>query len=486
MSLYGGVELPGKPDLENCRKIDLLPVPMIARMERIGFGFDLENNAALGSQLGREMAELQKDISSYIPPWALDRFVDISTGESEDGSEIPIEINANSADQLRVLLYDLLKVHDGLKIKSTSGGKLSTGKRQLELCRDVHPIVLKVLDYRERSKLKSAFCDSLPKFTRFHPRGACCPICELSHTEGHHRVHGQIMTTRAETGRLSMKKPNLMQIPVRSSLGQLIRACFRAAPGKSLVSCDFSQIELRDLAHLSNCSSMLAVYAADGDLHDDTCHRALGVPWDEKPDKYKHRMAAKRVNFSIQNGTTEKGLYLQLVMDYHMNKLPVPEWLTEDWCKWFIQQWLESRPEVMDYFDLQWYRGRRYRCVWDAFGRIRLIPELQSCHSYVRQEGLRKAQNMPVTSTAAGHLKLVMGELEEEFVRLYDGGTYVWPIVPIHDQIIAEVDEESAECVGSIMESVFADVMKDKQTGEDYWRTPIKADCEISERWQKE
>jgi DNA polymerase-1 len=484
MSLYGGVELPGRPDLENCRRLDLLPIPMISRMERLGVAIDLDYLAALGSQISAEMVDLQRDISSYIPPEALDRFVAASTTD-ETGEDIPVELNANSADQIRVLLYDLLNVHAGKKIKVTTGGKLSTGKRQLELCRESHPVVMKVLDYRERSKLKSAFCDSLPKFTRFHPRGLCCPVCELSHDTDQTRVHGQILTTRAATGRLSMKKPNLQQIPTRSELGQRIRAAFIAPPGKRLVSVDFSQIELRDLAHLSNCASMLAVYAADGDLHDDTCHRALGVPWDEKPDKYKHRMAAKRVNFGIQNGTTEKGLYLQLVMDYHMNKLEVPEWLTEDWCKWFIEQWLDSRPEVREYFDLQWYRGRRYRCVWDSFGRIRLIPELQSCHSYIRQEGLRQSQNMPVTSTAAGHLKLVMGELEEEFVRLYDEGTYVWPLLPIHDQVIAESDEEDAECIGEIMSYVFSNVMVDKQSGESLWRVPIKADAEILERWTK-
>ncbi len=482
MALYGGIELPGKPALENIRRLDLLPIPMIARMERVGVAVDLPYLADLGQQIALEMAALQRDISDYIPAESLDRFV---SGDLDEDGESQIEINANSADQIRTLLYDLLKVNKNLKIKETSSGKLSTGKRQLELCRDVHPIVVKVLEYRERSKLKSSFCDSLPRFARFHPRGACCPVCELPHATSHNRIHGQILTTRAATGRLSMKKPNLQQIPTRSELGQLIRAAFIAAPGTRLVSCDFSQIELRDLAHLSNCSSMLSVYAADGDLHDDTCHRALGVPWDEKPDKYKHRMAAKRVNFGIQNGTTEKGLYLQLVMDYHMNKLPIPDWLTEDWCKQFIKDWLASRPEVQDYFDLQWYRGRRYKMVWDAFGRIRPIPELRSCHSYVRQEGLRQSQNMPVTSSAAGHLKLVMGELEEEFVRIYDGGTYVWPLLPVHDQIIAEVQEESAECIGTVMTDVFENVMVDKQTGNNLWRTPIKSDCEILERWAK-
>jgi len=486
MALFGGIQLPGKPDLENVRKLDLLCLPMISRMTRAGVAIDLPYLADLSVEFGREMAELQRDISSYIPPDALDRFVDASTAEDDaTGRAIPVEINANSADQIRVLLYDLLRVHLGKNIKPTASGKLSTGKRQLELCRE-HPVVAKVLAYREWSKLKSAFVDALPKLARFHPRGASCPLCELPHDAPTWRLHGDILTTRAATGRLSMKKPNLQQIPTRSKIGQRVRAAFIAPPGKRFVSCDFSQIELRDLAHLSNCSSMIDVYLNDGDLHDDTCHRALGVPWDEKPDKYKHRMGAKRVNFGIQNGTTEKGLYLQLVMDFHANGLEIPDWLTEEWCKKFIADWLESRPEVQNYFELQWYRARRYGATWDAFGRTRLIPEVKSMHRRVRQEGLRQAQNLPVTSTAAGHLKLVMGELDETFRRLYDGGIYVWPLLPVHDQVIVEVEEEWADTVGVIMSDCFAKVAHDKETGENLWRVPIKSDCEITTRWQKE
>lgn len=482
MALYDGITLPGRPDLENVRRLDLLCLPMIGRMTRIGVAVDLPYLAELSSRLSADMSELQRDISSYIPADALDRFV---SADNDESGESEIEINANSADQLRVLLYDLLRVHVGKNIKTTDTGKLSTGKRQLELCRDVHPIVVKVLDYRERSKLKSAFADALPRLARLHPRGLCCPVCELAHSADTWRLHGEVMTTRAATGRLSMKKPNLQQIPTRSELGQHIRAAFIASPGKRLVSCDFSQIELRDLAHLANCQSMIDVYAKDGDIHDDTCHRALGVPWDQKPDKYKDRMAAKRVNFGIQNGTTEKGLYLQLVMDYHQNKMEAPDWLTEDWCKWFIKAWLADRPEVQEYFNLQWYRGRRYGLVWDAFGRIRLLPEMQSCHYYVRQEGLRQAQNMPVTSTAAGHLKLVMGELAEEFARMRDNDVDVNELMSIHDQIIAEADENDAGSVGEIMSWTFSQVMVDKDTGEDHWRVPIKADSEILERWIK-
>jgi DNA polymerase-1 len=491
--LYGGVELANKPDLENVRKLDLLCIPQIARMERCGFAIDLPALAELSSQLSIEMADLQRDISSFIPPAALDRFASAALNEDDD-----FELNANSAPQIRTLLFELLGIGRGRDLKQTPQGLVSTGKKTLELCRDDHPVVAKVLAYRERSKLKSAFCDSLPKFTRFHPRGPSCPVCELSHETDQHRVHGQIMTTRAETGRLSMKKPNLMQIPVRSDLGGRIRACFVAPPGKRLVSVDFSQAELRDLAHLANAASMIDVYRRDLDIHIFTACMAFGLEYDkyeglskkkqagtlskEESVEWKHfslynRLPAKNVAFGTVYGISWMGLQAQLALSQIL-------W-DEQQCKDFIARWFGLYPEVEEYLRIQEYRARRYGFVWTPCGRVRLVPEIRSCHSYIRSAGIRQAGNMPIQGCNAEQTKLVMGELEEEFIRLYDGGTYVWPLLPVHDQIIAEADEESAEMIGTIMEYVFSNVMVDKQSGENLWRVPIKADYEIMEKWIK-
>lgn len=497
MSLFGGITLPGKPDLENCRRLDLLPIPMISRMERVGVAIDLPYLADLSSQLSSEMSQLQKDISQYIPPEALDQFVSGDV-DDDDGNSLPIEINANSAPQIRSLLYDLLRVGRSRDIKLTGSGLKSTGKKQLELCRDDHPVVPLVLQYRERAKLKSAFCDSLPKFTRLHPRGPSCPVCELAHAETHHRVHGEILTTRAETGRLSMKKPNLMQIPVRSELGGKIRAAFIAQAGTRLVSVDFSQMELRDLAHLANAASMIQVYQEDKDIHLYTACRAFGRDYatydalaqkkedhsltEDEAQEWKRfslfeRLPSKNLNFMIVYGASWKGLQAQLALSGIF-------W-DEAQCKDFIARWFNLYPEVEEYLALQEYRARRYGLAWDIFGRIRRCPEIRSCHQYKRAEGTRQAGNMPIQSCNAGQTKLVMGELDEVFERIYAGGTYVWPLLPIHDQIIAEAEEESAEMIGDVMASAFSDVMCDKQTGENIWRVPIKADAEILERWIK-
>ena len=489
MPLYGGVELPGKPSLENIRRLDLLPIPQIARMERVGFAIDLPALAELSSQLSIEMADLQRDISSFIPPDALDRFASATLDDDEEDS---IELNANSAPQIRTLLFELLGIGRGRDLKQTPQGLVSTGKKTLELCRDDHPVVAKVLAYRERSKLKSAFCDSLPRFTRFHPRGPACPVCELSHDTDQHRVHGQIMTTRAETGRLSMKKPNLMQIPVRSPLGGRIRACFVAPPGRRLVSVDFSQMELRDLAHLANAQSMIDVYQQDRDIHIYTACAAFGRDYehyadlsrrkelgtlstDEKAD-WSHfslfeRLPSKNLNFMIVYGASWMGLQAQLALS--------GIYWDEAACKDFIARWFGLYPEVEEYLRLQEYRARRYGFVWTPCGRVRLVPEIRSCHSYIRSAGIRQAGNMPIQGCNAEQTKLVMGELEEEFVRLRAGEVNVEALIPVHDQVISEADEEDAEMIGEIKRYVFENVMRGA------WRVPIKADVEILERWKK-
>jgi DNA polymerase I-like protein with 3'-5' exonuclease and polymerase domains len=791
MALFGGINLPGHPDLDNVRRVDALVSPMLRKMMRAGIAIDREYMWDLGSQFAAEMISLSKDITSYIPPEHLDKFVsEAGLIEEEEGDA---SINPASAEQIGKLLFTCLDLgaDKSDKLKRTKQGKLSTGKRQLETLRYDHPVVVKVLQYREVAKLKTTYCNALPDLARFHPRSQCCPVCELKHVDDHWRVHGEIGTTRTATWRFNHKNPNcfsgdtevlthngwvrldvynqtdqiaqwdsgkisfvgptgyikqisrqiirnhtsdqidllttpdhrcLLQnrktdewnvfrasaypsdykqwhsghyqgggsgysemelafiialqadgswndrrsmdfsfvksrkierfreivdsiglhyrmkkdarrtrfyigsehnpsftlamydllggrqklfpwslflslnkfeadfvmneimlwdgdsvskcryaskhkhntdivstlfalngrravsrprinqtgcrfwmadisktgyslttnrkheiiewndyvycvsvpstfllvrrngkihvtgncgnIPTRTDNGQLVQAGFIATPGKVLYMRDLSQIELRDLAHLSNCASMIEVYLNDGDLHDDTCHRALGVPWDQKPDKIKHRMAAKRVNFGIQNGTTEKGLYAQLVTDFGLNRIPIPDWLTELWCKEFIESWLQSRPEVLEFFDRMWYLARRYRMVWNPFGFVRLIPEVISAHSWIREAGLRQAQNLPVTSFAAGHMKLSMARCDHILAPLYEEQS-VWPLMTIHDALMFEIDEDREEDMDELTGWAFDGCMDDADTGERRFRVPIKSDAESAVRWVK-
>lgn len=482
MSLYGGITLPGQPDLENIRKIDLMILPQLNRMSRYGISVDLPYLKELSVQFEAEMKELESQISSYIPTHALTQFAASAAAvEEEEGS---VSLNASSAEQIRTLLFDLLSVGRDQKLKTTGTGLVSTGRKNLDLCRDDHPVVPLVIQYRERAKLKSAFCDSLPVMARLHPRSACCPVCELAHVESTCRLHTTFATTRAITGRLSSRRPNLQQIPIRSKIGARIRAAFVASPGTKIINIDFSQMELRDLAHLANAKSMLKIYERDGDIHIDTAMKAFGISDPAKVGKYEHRNPCKRTNYGIQNGTTGKGLHAQLVGDYWEAGMVPPDWLTPDWCNQFIVNWHGIYPEVQPYFDRTYYQARRYGFVWNPWGRTRYIPQVKSSLPWKVHEGLREAQNFAVTSSNAEQTKLVIAESEEILTGLLESGIWCWPLLSVHDSAMIEVEEDYAEPVGDMMTSVFEHVMDDRQTGERLWRCPIKSDCEILERWK--
>ncbi len=485
MSLYGGIEIPGHPDLVNVARLDRLPIPQIRRMQRYGMCVDREYFYALTDKFSTQAKQYEIDIASYIPLDRLEDFAEKSIA-AEEANEGYAAINASSAEQIGKLLFDILNIGSDKPLKTTKGGqRLSTGKRQLEMIRMEHPVVPLVLRHRELKKLVTTYTTKLPRLAKFHPRGNCCPLCELPHKIDMWRVHGTFGTTRAATGRINHRNPNLGNIPTRTEDGQAVQAGFIAPPGYKIVARDLSQIELRDLAHLANAKSMIDVYAINGDIHDNTARKVFNLPPDVKPDKIKHRMASKRTNFGIQNGTTEKGLFMQLVMDYGSSGIAVPDWLTEDWCKWFITKWLEEYSEVQTYFDLQYYRARRYGMSWDLFGRIRRIPEVRSVHKWIKLEGLRQAQNLPVTSTAAGQFKLCMAQIEEGLLDLLERGHWCWPLVPIHDALLVECAEGSEEAVSLTMENAMDSCMTDKETGEHRFRVPIKSDGEVMNQWIK-
>ena len=243
-------------------------------------------------------------------------------------------------------------------------------------------------------------------------------------------------------------------------------------------------MEIRDLAHLANATSMIRIYEADGDIHTNTAMKAFGISDPAKVDKYKHRLPSKRTNFGIQNGTTKKGLFAQLVGDYWAAGIVPPDWLTEDWCDTFIKDWHGVYPEVQPYFETRYYLARRYGFVWEPFGRVRYIPQVRSSLPWKVHEGLREAQNFAVTASNAEQTKLAMAECEEVFESLLASGIWCWPLLSIHDQVIAEADERYADLVGAEMVRIFEGVMDDRDTGERLWRCKIKSDVEVLERWK--
>ncbi len=488
MALFGGVEIVGRPDLENVRRLDLLPIPMVRRMERLGIAIDIPYFNDLTSDLTHQMSDLRDEIACEIPPESLDLFCNMADqAEQEERSGNWSPINVESGDQLAKLLYDVLHIGKGKSLKLTSGGnRISTGKKQLEILKADHPVIQLILDYRERSKLVTTYTSKLPRIAKLHPKGQYCPVCGMHHRHSTYRVHTTFTMTRTDTGRFASKNPNLQNIPARTKLGRLVRAGFIASPGCLLVSRDFSQIELRLLAHCAIEQALIDIFISGSDPHLMTAMRAFNISDPAKVDKLLHRAPCKNVNFGVVYGLSAPGLYDLMALTYAVAGKSLPAYIDVDWCDRFISQWFDLYPEVKAYMDIQYYRARRYGIVWDIFGRIRRVPEVQSCLPRIKSAGLRQAGNMPVQASGAGLMKLAMGEGDVELQRILDMGIWVWPLLTIHDELIVEAEEDYAESTCSIMGEIMDAVTTDKKTGKNLCRVPILSDGHPMERWVKE
>lgn len=302
------------PDLINVRNLDLAPAPILARMMRNGTAVDLPYLASLSEELGDKKADLEREIRKHVPADKFAAWKGDSETEEGDGEESEnLSFNVNSPEQIAWFLFEILGLDKGKNLKRTPDGKrVSTGKKQLETLKAAHEVVKLLLDYREVTKLKSTYTDSLPHKAILHPKGRC-PYCsipgdERGHREAHYRIHTTFTSTRAATGRLASKNPNLQNIPKRTKEGKRIRNAFYSQPGMKWVSADFSQIELRLLAHYSGDPYMAEIYRLGGDIHTMTALKAFKVTQAEY-DAYSHeekeefdnykRLPCKNVNFGV-------------------------------------------------------------------------------------------------------------------------------------------------------------------------------------------
>jgi DNA polymerase-1 len=478
--IFGGVTIPGHPDLANIQKLDVLPVDMLRRMSRIGIAIDREWFADLSCRLDIRKQELRKDILEFIPEEQLGRF--LAASDSDE-----IEFNVNSASQIGELLFDMLGVGRGQKLKKTKdGSRISTGKKQLETLKTEHEVIPLILEFRECSKLKSTYTDALPLKARLHRRGADCNLCGLDHDAETWRIHSEQVTTRTDTGRIASRRPNLANIPSRSHLGREVRKGFIASPGKKLVARDFAQIELRLMADRANEQNMINIFLAGGDIHQDTAMRAFGIDDPKKVDKMLHRAPSKAVNFSIAYRISDQGLYDTMAMTYASAGVPLPGWLDVEWCAKFMLKWFDLYPSVHEFMNLTDYRARRYGVVWTPFGRVRQIPEVRSVHEKIRAAGLRQAGNMPIQGFAADVFKLGMSRVDVRMQQFREAGIYAEALLPIHDELVSEVDEEWVDEVGEIVGWEMSEALRDEETGEYMCRVPIATDGHSMSRWEKD
>ncbi|MCL1600256.1 MAG: DNA polymerase I [Actinomycetia bacterium] len=378
--------------------VELPLVPILARMEHAGVGLDTAFLSDVGVDLADRVSNLQEEIHQLA-------------GRS---------FNVNSTQQLRVVLFDEL----GLPvIKKTPKGAPSTDASVLEKLSDQHEIVEKLLLFRELDKLRSTYVDALLK---------------LVDDDG--RLRGRMNQTGAATGRLSMERPNLQNIPARSEEGRAIRKAFVADEGSTLLVADYSQIELRILAHLSQDPGLIDAFANDVDIHAATAARVNGVDPDDVTDDMRRR--SKMINFGLLYGMEAYGLAQRLDID-------------RGEAQTLIDQYFEQFPEVKAYMAGIVEEARNSGFTTTILGRRRYLPELNSSRSRDRQMGERMALNAPIQGSAADIIKKAMIDLDE---RLREGSFGAEMILQIHDELVLEVPLEEIDAVTTLtvatMESV--------------------------------
>lgn len=327
------------------------------------------------------------------------------------------EFNINSPKQLGVILFEKLKLPYGKKTKTG----YSTSADILEKLRSEDPIVEAILEYRQLTKLKSTYADGLTAFIG---------------TDG--RIHSKFNQMITATGRLSSADPNLQNIPVRMELGRKIRKAFVPAKGCCFVDADYSQIELRIMAHLSGDEKLIEAYQKEADIHRLTASQVLHIPYEEVTPA--QRSSAKAVNFGIIYGISSFGLG----QDLNISKKEAEE---------YINRYFESYPKIKNYLDGLVEQARTLGYVTTMFGRRRPIPEIASSNFMQRSFGERIAMNSPVQGTAADIMKIAMNRVED---RIYREGLAARVVLQVHDELMVETPVSETEQVKKILQEEMA------------------------------
>ena len=394
--------------------VELPLCPVLARMEQAGFLVDRKALYDFGESLTSSIEQLQQSI------WAL-------AGEP---------FNIQSPKQLGNVLFERLMLPAGKKTKTG----WSTNAAVLDKLRGKHPIVEQILDYRTLTKLKSTYADGLLK--------------EIS-ADG--RIHTNFQMTVTATGRLSSTEPNLQNIPVRRELGAQIRKMFVASPGKVLVDADYSQIELRLLAHIANDETMIAAFRSGEDIHAVTASQVFGVPLAEvTPLQRSH---AKAVNFGIVYGISA----FSLAQDIGV---------FQSEAKAYMDSYFAKYHGVHEYMTRVVEQAKADGYVTTLFGRRRDLPELKSSNFNLRSFGERVALNMPIQGTAADIIKAAMVRVD---ARMRAEKLQARLLLQVHDELIVECPTEEAEMVKAILVDEMEHVV-------DY-RVPLLVDAKIGASW---
>jgi DNA polymerase-1 len=397
-------------ELENCQatklfdEIEMPLIPVLAGMEMTGISLDVNFLGRMSVELETRMRELETQVHQAVG----------------------MPFNLNSTQQLSVALFETLKLPPPGGTRRTASGHYSTSAEVLEYLSGQHPVVDWLLEYRELSKLRSTYVDSLP--TQINP-----------HTG---RVHTSYSQTAAVTGRLASSNPNLQNIPIRSDLGRVVRQAFVAVPGYLLLSVDYSQVELRIVAHMADDQAMLAAFRAGQDIHTTTAAAVYGVPLEAVTKDQRRR--AKGINFGLIYGMSAFGLT-------RTTDLTLAE--AED----FVAAYFRQFPGVKHYLDGIRRLAAEQGFVETLLGRRRYFPGLKNQRDVnTRNREEREAINAPVQGTAADIMKIAMLHVPSALVQ---AGLNARMLLQVHDELVLEcpVPElaHTAQVVQQVMENAF-------------------------------
>jgi DNA polymerase I len=403
--------------LEIYKMIDMPLVPVLLGMERAGVRIDVNVLNVLAKDLNAEMSQVSELIFE----------------------QAGLRFNLNSPKQLGDVLFNQMKLPKPLKYGK--GKVVSTAQDVLEELALHHPVPAQVLAYRQLAKLKSNYVDSLPL---------------LADNEG--RVHTTFNQVGTATGRLSSNNPNLQNIPIRTEKGREIRAAFIAAPGCVLLSADYSQIELRLMAHFSDDPLLVQAYRSGHDIHTLTASEVFGVPAGSMSKETRNR--AKAVNFGIVYGISPFGLAANL-------NIPQAE------AKLYIETYFARYVGVRRFIDRLLEETRATQQVRTLFGRVRPIPDIQSRNPNLRGFAERTAVNTPLQGTAADMIKVAMIRIDE---KLRAQKLQAKMTLQVHDELLFDVPEDEIDTVRALVKREMENVLE--------LNVPIVADVGIGQNWR--
>ncbi len=413
------------PLLDVYYTIDKPLVPVLLRMEQVGVRIDSTVLGEMSNRLAVEIDNLAERI--------------YTRAGAAMGPDSGHRFNINSPTQLGDVLFNKMLLPKPMKYGK--GKVVSTAQDVLEELAEQHPVPALVLEYRQLAKLKSTYLDSLPQLT-----------------DAQGRVHTTFNQVGTATGRLSSTNPNLQNIPIRTALGREIRAAFVPAPGRVLMSADYSQIELRLMAHFSQDPLLLDAYRTGKDIHTLTASEVFGV--DAATMDKETRARAKAVNFGIVYGISPFGLAAQLNID-------------QKTAKQYIETYFDRYKGVQRFIEETLETVRRDQSVRTYFGRIRPIPDIQSRNPNMRGFAERTAINTPLQGTAADLIKLAMLKIDQ---LIRDRKLKSQMTLQVHDELLFDVVPEEAEELRELVKREMEHVAE--------FSIPIVADVGIGQNWR--